>query len=1091
MARDQDDERQDYGFSDEFESEQESDWFFDLPAGAWERQEEKNQDLRRRLLEQTGHHKEPEPAPTDIAEDGPDDAEEAADTPGAEPRKRRWGLGKKLEHAAVEPDPSIESDNIAASPWGIEAEELEFVPPPHFDAENEPDESRGPSTAPVELTDLDDHRDVADAEIQSDETITAPLSKWDEALASSQGSGSIIDGMREWVGRNKAAAEAESSDSSFQDAGFTAGVVPVGHAAAADETNEADDEQDDEWVVELLEADREVPEPLIEKRGFFAKMLGRGKKDSFDEDETLEAAKAAPDWAPEEPPHEPAAISDMDEPMSEKDPWAEFLRDADFATDVPDTPSAATGEPETVLANEEESAASSEIGRGDRPAADHVPDIEQEDEVPVVGPPPSFVEDAGDDALGPAPLFESEAPGNIFGAEDQDKSPGEEASWDDVVDSGQDASASDTEEDAAAETSAAIDEPVASDDVEVEADVFAAAFPAASSTDESWDDIADLGGAQPSFEAENDPGTDTGESPLSFPALTEETVDVATHDVDPVEEAAAMGFEAPAELDESHDDKAWDEAVTFGPDTASDATIADAGEREFSLADALSGSPHDDPPTEETQFAEPSETTEFSFDHDPATALVQVDEPVAEDSWGDTVATDDANEEAKPGDDPDPTPGDAEEAPARDPWDVIAALGEELERDGGSPEPGVILGRTGAVSRSSALEETSASQLNIDDIVGLPAEGEDDPGAEEVHEDSGWQLANTVNAEASDDDDVVLRAFNAHAAAADDPDDDTDDSEMKQREPASFDDLLDDESESIVFMPMDASSDDGRPIGQPAWAPQRSVDVFDGEQVSEYADEEPASFRHSFPESDDDDGGIRPPWEVDDDGRSGGSSGSGSARTKTLVRELVETGLLALLVFLAVRASFQNFKVEGESMFPTLEDGQYIIVNKLAYAEVDMDKLNDFVPFVSAEEGEEQYVFQGPERGTIIVFKSPRNPSEDLIKRIIGLPGETIEIVDGQVYVNGFRLDEPYVNGPWTDEYPRILVGPDEYFVMGDNRQNSQDSRNRGVGLIHKDLIIGKAMVSYWPRSQMGLAPNGGAQLTDERVPISTAKVSD
>jgi len=155
-----------------------------------------------------------------------------------------------------------------------------------------------------------------------------------------------------------------------------------------------------------------------------------------------------------------------------------------------------------------------------------------------------------------------------------------------------------------------------------------------------------------------------------------------------------------------------------------------------------------------------------------------------------------------------------------------------------------------------------------------------------------------------------------------------------------------------------------------------------------------------------------------------------------------------------------------------------------------MDKLNDFVPFVSAEEGEEQYVFSGPERGTIVVFHSPRNTSEDLIKRIIGLPGETIEIIDGQTYINGFRLDEPYTNGDWSRSkyYARVLIGPDEYFVMGDNRNNSQDSRVSSMGLIHRDLIIGKAIVAYWPKSQVGFAPNGGAVLTDEPVPASSAK---
>ena len=303
-----------------------------------------------------------------------------------------------------------------------------------------------------------------------------------------------------------------------------------------------------------------------------------------------------------------------------------------------------------------------------------------------------------------------------------------------------------------------------------------------------------------------------------------------------------------------------------------------------------------------------------------------------------------------------------------------------------------------------------------------------------------------------------------------------------------FDKLLGD-SEGLVHEPMDASTNDGRPYGLPAWAPQRAVDVVEAEEVSGYSDE-PQSRPDSHEQGQSDEGIPPPPWATD--GEAKGGSRSGHDRAKTLIRELVETGLLALLVFLAVRASFQNFKVEGESMYPTLENGQYIIVNKLAYSEIDMEKLSDFVPFVSAAEGEEQYVFSGPERGTIIVFHSPSNASEDLIKRIIGLPGETLEIVDGQVYINGFRLDEPYTNGDWSSgrDYPRVLIGPDEFFVMGDNRGNSQDSRNPSVGLVGKDLIIGKAMVSYWPRSQMGLAKNDGASLTDEPVSQNAARAA-
>ncbi|MGK2966583.1 MAG: signal peptidase I [Tepidiformaceae bacterium] len=199
----------------------------------------------------------------------------------------------------------------------------------------------------------------------------------------------------------------------------------------------------------------------------------------------------------------------------------------------------------------------------------------------------------------------------------------------------------------------------------------------------------------------------------------------------------------------------------------------------------------------------------------------------------------------------------------------------------------------------------------------------------------------------------------------------------------------------------------------------------------------------------------------------------GHGRAKTLIREIVETGMLALLVFLAVRASFQNFRVEGDSMFPTLHDGEFLIVNKLVYSEIDMEGVSQLVPIVDAKEGETKHVFHGPERGDIVVFRDPRNPNDDLIKRVIGLPGETIEIRDGRVYVNDLLLDEPYITEEWQDkDHAKILLPENEYYVMGDNRNNSLDSRYPTIGLVREELIIGKALVSYWPRSQFGLAAN-------------------
>ncbi len=214
-------------------------------------------------------------------------------------------------------------------------------------------------------------------------------------------------------------------------------------------------------------------------------------------------------------------------------------------------------------------------------------------------------------------------------------------------------------------------------------------------------------------------------------------------------------------------------------------------------------------------------------------------------------------------------------------------------------------------------------------------------------------------------------------------------------------------------------------------------------------------------------------------------AGAARSRGKTLIRELVETGLLALLVFLAVRASFQNFKVDGNSMFPTLENGQFLIVNKLVYSEVDLDKLSGFLPFVDVGTDEKRHVFHPPERGDIIVLRDPRRPETDLIKRVVGLPGETIEIVDGKVAINGFRLEEPYITTQWHYNMPKTSIPIGQYFVMGDNRDNSLDSRSAQVGPVPEELIIGKTFVSYWPSSKFGLAPNGNPQLTEE--PLSSA----
>jgi signal peptidase I len=194
--------------------------------------------------------------------------------------------------------------------------------------------------------------------------------------------------------------------------------------------------------------------------------------------------------------------------------------------------------------------------------------------------------------------------------------------------------------------------------------------------------------------------------------------------------------------------------------------------------------------------------------------------------------------------------------------------------------------------------------------------------------------------------------------------------------------------------------------------------------------------------------------------------------------ELAETLLLAALIFFAVRASFQNFRVEGVSMLPSLQSAQYLIVNKLAYATVDTSMF-DWVPLYDAGDQPVHHLFGTPQRGDVVVFRAPENyaPGRDFIKRIIGLPGESvrIDVATGQVFIDEKPLFEPYTQGrttcgtaivscgPWT-------VPPGHYFVLGDNRQNSSDSRS--FGFIAEANIIGKTLLSYWPLEDFGLAPN-------------------
>jgi len=160
------------------------------------------------------------------------------------------------------------------------------------------------------------------------------------------------------------------------------------------------------------------------------------------------------------------------------------------------------------------------------------------------------------------------------------------------------------------------------------------------------------------------------------------------------------------------------------------------------------------------------------------------------------------------------------------------------------------------------------------------------------------------------------------------------------------------------------------------------------------------------------------------------------ANWKRFILDILETLVLAVVLYFGINAVSARVRVDGFSMRPTLQDGEYILVNKLAY-----------------KTGE-------PHRGDIVVFIFPVDPQEDLIKRVIGLPGETVAIHSGTVSVNGIQLAEPYIASPpaYDDEW---VVPEGQLFVLGDNRNDSRDSHQ--WGFLPIENVIGRAVLIYWP----------------------------
>lgn len=168
---------------------------------------------------------------------------------------------------------------------------------------------------------------------------------------------------------------------------------------------------------------------------------------------------------------------------------------------------------------------------------------------------------------------------------------------------------------------------------------------------------------------------------------------------------------------------------------------------------------------------------------------------------------------------------------------------------------------------------------------------------------------------------------------------------------------------------------------------------------------------------------------------------------KSALRDAVETIFITFLIYLLVRTFLvENYRVVGHSMIPTLENDQFLVVSKLEY------RLHE------------------PKRGDIIVFEEPRGNKKKLIKRVIGLPGELLEIKGGQVFIRGQRLNEPYIKDPSRSSTTPERIPEHQYFVMGDNRNNSSDSRNWGT--LPRNDIVGKAWLTYWPSRLWGVIPH-------------------
>lgn len=1052
-------------------------WYFDLPTGAWERQEQKNRELRERVRQNVEEPRRPRvfgaaPEPERRPRLGFGRRRDAL--PGSPPPQQGdfdWdGAFDEDEPGPVEawdgPSHATAAAPAAApEPGSVETE------PPAWDAASEEQHEPATAEAPAE-----------------------PQSRW-EAMFSAPAEGSIIDGMRQWAQAARPAGERRR-------------LTP---AARQDDPPAADDDQPAPPARDIApeppspERDEE-PFGANEEEDFVGSMRawaqqGRRTRSGHPrlaplpaedvpteepgEEDGLAAMRA---WAtrkdrpaPPPPVEEPepartafevAAIRDLND-----EEWGQSIAAVDtggWEEVQPEPPAAraigrAGGEPEqkkpgllgrlfgrrravAPLPQEVSPVAwlPGEPAQAvryderweapvDEPAVDHEPD-----EVPGESPWEEVV---------PAPEPRSLAQRELPAAPPDDAG---EWTWESLGALVQEPGSADGPPATAAEpVSMAVDPPgldaLDDDDPWAAARLF-----------EAEDDAAPVpmpSAAAPFATTPND--DEPGWDPEPFDADLPGTMAAA----DPV----SGSFDEPAE-DESR--PVWEPAASVAEPSMEPDITPGTLEAPVTAADPESfvAEPAGESRAEDLPTGTPDETAEW-----PAFASAAIDD-------------DDRSPVA-----PEPAPM-ADAADPDDPWSAIAqATGIAVDDD--LPPPPPVFDRPPSsrpfLSALDPLAYPDAWEAEPPRAESEAAEPETSEATVAPAIEPAWEPV-FVPQTPEDERDLVLRAFEAHARAAGD-DEDADSLPPAAAEPLPrIEALLGEDAEELVE---EAGSAEEDPFAPQGWAPQRTI-YTDDEDPAPWAARARSTAEARAVWSPtigvnrvDDEEAALPPW-VDPDplDDAAPSDEPHRSRSKTVIREFVETGLLAILVFLSVRASFQNFKVDGTSMYPTLENGQFLIVNKLVYSEVDLEELSRFLPFIDPGDDPKRYVFHGPQRGDIIVLKDPRKPDTDLIKRVIGLPGETIEIVEGRVYINDYLLEEPYIKTVWHDNRPKITIPPGEYFVMGDNRDNSLDSRNPTVGLVPSNLIIGKAMLSYWPASQFGFAPNEEGAISDQQRPRLTTQ---